>query len=166
MKLIIRNAKTEDLVAITEIYNDAVRHTTATFDTTEKTKQEMEQWMQRYSNLFYPLLIAEVEGEVVGYCCLNPFKEKDAYIHTVENSIYIHPNHSGKGIASKLLQEIIHRAIALEHRNMIAVITEGNESSIHLHEKFGFIHCGRLSNVGYKNNQWLSVDYFQLQLLK
>ncbi|MGM9987432.1 MAG: GNAT family N-acetyltransferase [Bacillaceae bacterium] len=164
--MIIRIAKQEDIDAITCIYNEAVKHTTATFDTVEKSKEEMIQWSKRYENPLYPLFVAEVGGEVVGYCCLNPFKEKDAYIHTVENSVYIHPLHSGKGIATKLLQVIIKEAITIGHKQMIAVITEGNESSIYLHQKFGFTHGGTLSEVGYKFNRWLSIHYYQLKLVK
>lgn len=157
----IRNAALEDVPQLLNIYNEAVRSSTATFDLEEQTLDERLAWFETFGDK-YPLIVAETDQEVIGYCCLSPFNKKPAYQHTVELSIYLSSPHRGTGIGSMLMQEIIKRARRLQFHSIISLITSGNEASIKLHQKFGFQFAGKLREVGYKFGEWLDVDYYQL----
>lgn len=159
----IRNAVLSDLPAMLEIYNDAIRNLTATFDLEEQTLDERKIWFEKYGGK-YPLIVAELEGQVVGYSCLNPFREKPAYLHSAELSVYISSMHRGQGIGSALMQEILNRATQLGYHTVIGSITAGNEVSIKLHERFGFKFVGCFKEVGLKFEEWHDVHFYQLMI--
>jgi L-amino acid N-acyltransferase len=159
----LRNASADDAEALLTIYNHAVIHTTATFDLQERTREQQQRWMQQYGGR-YPLIVAEREGTVVGFACLSPHRSKPAYAQTAEISLYIAPNAQGQGIGSRLMSEILHQAEQLKYHVIVAGITEGNEASVRLHEKYGFQYVGCFREVGYKFGQWLDVCYYQRML--
>ncbi|WML50074.1 N-acetyltransferase family protein [Neobacillus sp. PS3-34] len=159
----IRDAVIDDLPAMLAIYNYAIRNLNATFDLEEQTLEQRQAWFSKYGTT-YPLIVAESEGEVAGYCSLSPFREKEAYAKTTELSVYISEKHQGKGLGKALIQEIINRAHQLDFHTIIAGITTGNEGSVKLHEKFNFEFIGRFKEVGYKFEQWQDVDFYQLLL--
>ncbi|RFU69034.1 N-acetyltransferase family protein [Peribacillus saganii] len=146
-----------------EIYNHAVLNLTATFDLEEQSLQERITWFEKFGES-YPLLVAELDGGVAGYCGLLPYKEKAAYAKTAEVSIYLSEDHRGKGIGTSLMKEILHRAFQLQYHTVIAVITSGNIVSVKLHEKFGFELAGRFKEVGFKFGEWQDVSFYQLML--
>ncbi|WP_179194794.1 GNAT family N-acetyltransferase [Bacillus sp. EAC] len=156
-------ATQEDVKEIVTIYNDAILNTTATFDTKTKTLDEMLQWFDKHSDL-YPVIVSKENGVVTGYCSLTQFKEKDAYKHTVELSVYIHPEHRRKGLAKALMVEMIKVAKELGHHTIISCITSGNEVSERLHEKLSFEKVGHFYKTGQKFNQWLDIVYYQIML--
>ncbi|MFE8702691.1 GNAT family N-acetyltransferase [Cytobacillus sp. FJAT-54145] len=161
--LIIRDALVTDLPILLDIYNEAIRTTTATFDLKEETLENRETWFRKYGEK-YPLIVAEDNGSVVGYACLNPFRDKPAYSRTTELSVYIFAHHHGAGIGSALMKEIINRAQILGYHTVIGGITTGNDRSVKLHEKFGFKHIGTFKEVGYKFDEWQDVEFYQLML--
>lgn len=161
----IRDASLSDLPAILDIYNDAIRNLTATFDLTEQTLEERTVWFNKYGGQ-YPLIVAELNHEVVGYSCLNMFRDKPAYARTSELSIYISPNHQGAGIGSALMKEILMRAAELEYHTVIGGITGGNEGSVMLHKKFGFEFVGNFKEVGFKFGEWQDVHFYQRMIEK
>ncbi|NLM13264.1 MAG: N-acetyltransferase [Epulopiscium sp.] len=163
MNISIRRAVLNDIEAIAEIYNDAISNSTATFDLEEKTLEDRKQWFNEHDDT-YPIIVAEYEGNVVGYGSLSSFRPKRAYERTVEHSIYIHKDFRGKGIGSLLMTELIKLASELKYHVMVAVITEGNEDSIRLHKKFNFEYAGSLKEVGHKFNHWQSIVFYQLFL--
>ncbi|CAM4231882.1 GNAT family acetyltransferase [Bacillus manliponensis] len=156
----IRQANKKDVRAILEIYNDAIRHTTATFDLQDKTMTEMELWFTKYEQ-DYPLIVAEEDGVILGYCSLSPFREKEAYKRTVEISVYIGTGSRGKGVANRLMERILQIAKERGDQTIIAGITKGNDISVKLHEKFGFTYIGCFREVGYKFEQWQDVLFYQ-----
>ncbi|PGS51291.1 GNAT family N-acetyltransferase [Bacillus sp. AFS041924] len=156
-------ATKEDVKEIVTIYNDAILNTTATFDTKIKTEEDMLMWFNNHSEM-YPVIVSKENGVVTGYCSLTQFKEKDAYKHTVELSVYIHPEHRRKGLAKTLMLEMIEIAKILGHYTIISCITSGNEVSEKLHEKLGYKKVGHFYKVGQKFNQWLDIVYYQLML--
>ncbi|MFS0636527.1 N-acetyltransferase family protein [Mesobacillus foraminis] len=161
--MIIREAKIEDLPGMLDIYNDAVRNLTATFDLEEQTLEQRTKWFHKYGGK-YPLIVAEVEGEIAGYCGLSMYNEKAAYARTAEVSIYLSSRFRGKGIGGALMTEILKRAREEDFHAIIAGITEGNDVSVKLHEKFGFKLAGRITEVGFKFGEWQNVLYLQLTL--
>ncbi|NLW45180.1 MAG: N-acetyltransferase [Syntrophomonadaceae bacterium] len=157
----IRDAVISDLPSILKIYNYAVKNLAATFDIEEKTLEERLEWFNQHRGK-YPLIVAELDGRVVGYCCLSSFRDKAAYSRSAELSIYIDPEHWSQGIGSELMREILRRAKKLEYHTIIAGITADNEASIRLHRKFGFELAGCFKEVGFKFDRWHDVHFYQL----
>jgi phosphinothricin acetyltransferase len=161
----IRDAVLSDLPAMLEIYNDAIRNLTATFDLEEQNLDERKNWFEKYGGK-YPLIVAEIDGEVVGYCCLSKFREKPAYSHSSELSVYISALHRGRGVGSTLMKEILHLAAKLNYHTVIGGLVGGNEASVKLHEKFGFEYVGCFKEVGLKFGEWQDVHFYQLMFPK
>ncbi|WP_448809433.1 N-acetyltransferase family protein [Agromyces bauzanensis] len=162
----IRDAVAADLPAVREIYNYYVANSTVTFDEDAMTLREWKAKFAYLQKLGMPFLVAESpSGQILGYALVSPWKQKRAYRYTVENSIYLGPAASGKGLGRALLAELIARSKAAGLKEMIAVIADqGAEASIALHEKFGFVEIGRMGRVGYKFDRWLGTVLLQKSL--
>ncbi|MDF2669359.1 MAG: family N-acetyltransferase, partial [Paenibacillus sp.] len=125
MTLRIRLACEQDLPFILAIYNDAIVKSSATFDLTMQTLAERQEWFQQFGD-YYPLIVAELEGKIAGYCCLTAFRSKAAYARTAELSVYLDDDFQGRGLGSMLLAEIIRLAAARGFHVLVAGITGGN----------------------------------------
>ncbi|HEY8766485.1 MAG TPA: GNAT family N-acetyltransferase [Dehalococcoidia bacterium] len=160
----VRPATEADVPAIREIYNYEILHGTATFDTEPETLEDRLAWFRELQQSPYCVLAAEVDGETVGWGCLQPYRPRPAYRFTTENSVYVQQDWRGRGIGKAILRRLV--AIARENglRNIVAVIAEGHPDSEALHARYGFEHVGRLRKVGYKFEQWLDVVFMQLTL--
>jgi phosphinothricin acetyltransferase len=161
--IVIRLAGIADLEAITEIYNEAIRTTTATFDTEPKTVEDRCRWFESHSDR-HPILVAELAGQVVGWGCLTRWSDRPAYDVTAETSFYVKQEHRGRGIGRKLKQAIIETARGLGFHSLIARVADGSEESLHLNETFGFQRVGTLREVGRKFGRLLDVHILQLIL--
>lgn len=161
----IREALLRDLPGILDIYNDAIRTLTATFDLEEQTLEERKAWFEKYGEK-NPLIVAKVDGKLAGYCSLSPFRDKAGYARTTELSLYISPEFRGQGVGQALLEDIIRRAAELGYHTVIGAITGGNEASVKLHKKYGFEFVGCFKEVGYKFEEWQDVHFYQLILDK
>ena len=159
----IRKAQEADLPALLDIYNYEVEHGTATFDLHPMTMKERRAWFDEHPGGRYILLAAIEDGRAVGYASLSPYREKEAYAATVELSIYVDVAYRGRGIADQLMQELLSYAKAREDvHTIVSVITEGNEVSVRLHEKYGFLHCGCIHEVGVKFGKPLGIVNMEL----
>jgi len=158
--LTIRRATLEDLSAFTEIYNEAILKTVATFDTEAKTLEEQKTWFANHGPR-YPILVAEQEGSVIGWASLSKWSDRCAYSDTAEISLYVREEHRGKGIGRKLIEEIVKEGQKVGLHTVIARIAEGNEASIHLHESVGFQHIGVMREVGRKFGKLWDVHLLQ-----
>lgn len=165
MSITIRYAVREDLPILLDIYNHAIMHTAATFDLAAQSIDEREGWFSQFGER-YPLIVAEREGCVAGYCCLTAFRSKPAYSRTAELSIYLDRDCRGSGIGTALMERIIGIARERRFHVIIAAITGGNETSVRLHHKFGFVPIGVFKEVGFKFDAWQDVHFFQLTLLE
>jgi phosphinothricin acetyltransferase len=159
----LRAATEADLAAINDIYNHYVLNSTCTYQEEPESPESRRQWFQSHGGQ-HPVIVAEADGLVVGWGSLSSFHPRSAFRHTVENSVYVHPEHQGRGIGSLLLQDLIARARALGHRAIIAAIDAGQAPSIAIHAKFHFQEVGRLRQVGLKFGRWLDVVYLELPL--
>lgn len=162
----IRDATAADIPSIREIYNHYVLNSAVTFDEKAITLGGMRQKFQKAADLRMPFLVAEnPTGQLLGFAYVYPWKEKAAYRNTVENSIYLGPAATGKGLGKALLGELIARAKAAGLREMIAVIADkGAEASIQMHKNFGFADVGHMGKVGYKYDRWLGTVLMQKSL--
>lgn len=156
----IRNAEAKDLPFIKEIENEAIIHTTAIFDLEEKSLVDKEKWFENLHGV-YPILVAEWEEEVAGYGYLSPYNDKLAYQTTAELSLYVNRKYRGYGIGHGLMKALLEKARDYQFHSIISLITEGNEASERLHEKYQFSHVGTLKEVGNKFDEWQNVKLYQ-----
>ena len=159
----IRIARREDLQQLLDIYNYEVVHGVATLDLQPKSLEEWGRWFDAHNIKNHPLLVAEQAGRVAGYACLSPYRSKEAYRSTVELSIYIGPDFRRQGVATALMEAILREARQdPETHTVVSVITDGNEASRKLHEKFGFTYCGAIREVGMKFGAYQDILNFSL----
>ena len=158
----IRPATVADLPGILEIYNDAVLHTTATYDYEPRTLEQRRQWFEDHQRDNYAVFVAVDEtGRIVGWSALNPYHARPGYRFTSEDSVYIAADRRGQGIAKQLLEPLIEAARARGLHVIIAAIDATNEASIRLHTRFGFEQVGHFKQVGFKFGRWLDVNYME-----
>ncbi len=158
--LIIRPAKPDDLTAITEIYNEAILTTDATFDTETKTVESQKEWFESHDSR-NPIIVAEIDKKIIGWASLSKWSDRCAYSDTAEISVYIKDGYRGQGIGKQLIERIIQAGEEVGIHTIISRITAGNEESIHLHEIFGFEHIGVMKEVGKKGGRILDVVMMQ-----
>ncbi|MFW0735908.1 N-acetyltransferase family protein [Flavobacterium sp. T12S277] len=164
MSLNLRPATTNDLEQILDIVNHSILHTTANYSYEIQTLEIQTQWFEDKKAKNLPVVVAELEGEVVGFGSYGQFREKIGYQYTVEHSVYVVDHVIGKGIGSQLLSELIRLAKEQGYHVMIGAIDADNAGSIAFHEKFGFVTTGTLREVGYKFDHWLDLVFMQLIL--
>lgn len=156
----LRKARPSDIEAITEIYNDAILKTTATFDTQTKTLEQQKEWFEGHDEK-HPILIAEMNGKVVGWASLSKWSDRCAYSGTVENSVYVAEKFRGEGIGNALLERLMREGKKCGLHTVIARITSGNDASVKMHESAGFEHIGTMKEVGVKFGKLLDVIMMQ-----
>ncbi len=173
----IRPATAEDAAAIAAIYAHYVEHSVATFDL---TAPDAAWWWAKIADLDaagWPFLvaedrevagdreIAEGRGAVAGFAYVAPWRVKPAYRQTVEDTVYLAPGRTGRGIGRALMGALLERARAAGARQVIAVVADGGDpSSVRLHAAFGFTEAGRLRAVGFKHGRWLDTLLLQADL--
>ena len=159
----IRPAVESDLAAINDIYNHYVLHSTCTYQEEPETMDDRRRWFTRHC-ANHPIIVAEADGQVIGWGSLSPYHARSAYRYTVENSVYVRHDMHRRGVGALLLGDLIVRARKFGHRVIIAVIDGRQTSSVVLHEKFGFEKVGHFKEVGLKFGSWLDVVYLELNL--
>ncbi|MBQ3137684.1 MAG: N-acetyltransferase [Clostridia bacterium] len=163
--MIIRKPVREEIPALLDIYNYEVENGVATLDINKKTLAEWEIWYDNHNIGNHPLIVCEIDGEIAGYATLSAYREKEAYKSTVELSVYTSPLHRKKGVGTALMEAIIF--MAKEDKSIhtvVSVITAGNEASCRLHEKFGFIFCGTIKEVGEKFGRYVDIENYSLNV--
>jgi phosphinothricin acetyltransferase len=164
-KVIIRQAATGDIEAITRIYADAVLHGTASFEIEPPDQAEMLRRQAALLNHGYPYFAAAIGSVVAGYAYAGPYRARPAYKWSVEDSVYVAPDMHRKGIGALLLQALIAASTERGYRQMIAVIGDSAQiASIAVHERAGFNHVGTLRSVGFKHGKWLDTVLMQRAL--
>lgn len=160
----IRPAREGDAQAIAAIYAWHVANGTATFDTVAPDACVWAEKIADFAARGFPFLVAEREGGVVAYAYAARFRDRAAYAHTCEDSIYVAHDARGGGIGRVLLHALIEAARRAGFEQMIAVIGGGEPASVALHGKCGFVHAGRMRNVGRKFGRLLDTVYMQCDL--
>ncbi|MBN8874648.1 MAG: N-acetyltransferase [Rhodospirillales bacterium] len=161
----IRASTDEDLAAITAIYGHHVRHGTASFELDPPTLAEMTARRAAILAKGMPYLVAADGTTVLGYTYAGPYRPRPAYADTVENSIYMRHDLTGRGVGRLLLTALVTACADLGLRQMVAVVGDSaNQPSIRLHERCGFRRVGTLTAVGWKFGRWLDSVMLQRAL--
>ena len=164
MEIRIRAYQTEDTQAILDIINYNILHSTALYDYNIRNYEQQQAILEDKTNKGFPVLVAELNEELVGFGMYSEFRFREAYKFTVEHSVYVSEKHIGKGIGKVLLSELIQLAKAQGLHTMIGVIDSENQGSIEFHEQFGFKTVGIIKESGYKFDRWLDSVFVQLLL--
>ena len=169
----IRNATEEDIEAIADIYRTYVRTSVATLEQHEPSTEAVRNEFGRIFAIKAPFIVAidSSTGKLCAYAYTGPFNERSGYQYTCEDSIYIHPDHCGKGLGKKMLNELLQQQKATSKTTQViakmSILPEqGLEdvASCRLHTAFGFKRVGRLARVGYKFDKWIDVVIMQAEL--
>ena len=160
----LRPFRWADVPAITAIYNHYVEHTAITFDTDMPGEPAMAEKFGHLLELGHPLIVAELDGGVVGYAYASFYRPRAAYRFTCEDSIYLDPAETGRGMGRALLAELLAQSTAFGFKQMLAVITADTANSIRIHEQFGFERVGYYKSVGLKFDRWHDIVHLQKAL--
>lgn len=164
-RITVRNSTEADLDVIQKIYSHEVLFGLATFEEEPPSAKELGKRRKAVLNLGLPYLVAELDGQVVGYAYANNYRPRPAYRHSIENSVYVAKDMHGRGVGKSLLSVLIERCEAGTWRQMVAVIGDsGNAGSIGLHNRLGFRHVGVLNSVGFKLGRWVDTVIMQRAL--
>jgi L-amino acid N-acyltransferase YncA len=161
---LVRPATTADMAAVTAIYAHFVETSTATFDLVAPGEATMLRRRQGAVDRGLPYLVAELEGYIVGYSYAAPFRPREGYRFTVEDSIYVRADCIGYGVGKLLLTELISKCRQRGCHSMVACICGINPLSVALHSSLGFAPVGTLPEAGKKFGEWLSLSIMQLLL--
>lgn len=161
----IRTATADDLCAITALYAREVDENVATYEYATPDEAEMTRRWQAIVAQGYPYVVAESEGRFAGYAYASSYRTREGYRWTVEDTVYVHPDFTGRGIGRALLQRLIDDCSALGLRQMVAVVGDvTNTASIALHERLGFRTVGVFQGLGRKHGRWLDTVQMQRAL--
>jgi len=158
--MIIRPCTPNDTAAVCAIYNHYIEHTIITFEEDSLTVAQMQERVNAYTQL-YPWLVCEDAGEVVGYAYASKWKERSAYKHTAEVTVYLKHDVTQKGYGSALYAELIEQLKTKGCHVLLGCLAIPNEASAKLHERFGFTQIAHFTEVGHKFDRWLDVGYWQ-----
>ena len=156
----IRDATVADAADICKIYNHYVLQTSITFEEIPVTIDEMERRIQQ-TTASLPWLVWQNGSALLGYCYASPWRVRPAYRHSVESTVYLQSEATGKGIGSKLYEALLSELRQREFHAVVGGIALPNEASVALHEKLGFEKVAHLKEIGYKFGRWIDVGYWQ-----
>ena len=161
----VRPVAVADLGTIAGIFARYVTESVATFEEVPPTVAHWRGQLDDLAARTLPFVVAEVGGEVVGYAYASPWRPKPAYRYTVEDTVYLAPEWTGKGLGRLLLDELLAACARVGVRQMIAVIADtGDPTSAALHYACGFVEAGRLEAVGHKHDRWIDTLLLQRDL--
>lgn len=160
----IRDARLSDAEAIAAIYNDAVLTTTAIWNHATVDVANRRDWLAVRGAAGLPVLVAEGDGQVVGYAAYAPYRPQDGFHATMEHSVYVAPGRQGSGIGRALMVALIDRARASGVHVLVAAIDASNGPSLALHRALGFSGPLVMRQVGQKFGRWLDLALMDLRL--
>ena len=167
MSVRIRQCSFSDAVRLVEIYAPYVQDTAVSF---EYAVPSTEVFKERIKNIVarYPFLVAEVDGDVVGYCYASNFKQRCAYSHCVETSIYIAKDFQGKGIGKMLYNELERQLADRGIKNIYAGIAwtdipneRLSHQSVEFHKRMGFSQVAHFHRCGWKFDEWYDTVWME-----
>ncbi|ADG76526.1 Phosphinothricin acetyltransferase [Cellulomonas flavigena DSM 20109] len=165
MNVQVRAATSGDVAGLARIYDHYVATSTATFELDPPGEAVWVDKLDAVVAAGWPFEVALLDGQVAGFAYVGPWRPRPAYAHTVEDTIYLDPAATGRGIGTRLLASVLEQAAAAGAREVIAVVADGDTAaSLALHRRAGFDPAGRLERVGRKFDRWLGTTLLQKTL--
>lgn len=156
---LIRPAQSRDLPAITDIYNEAILGTTASYAIDPVSVEDRRAWWEGRVAAGFPVLVLDDDGEVIGYASYAQFRPLAGYAHSMEHSVYVRSGRRAAGGGRLLMEALIEHATAKGVHVLVGVVDGANEGSLSFHRRLGFEESGRLPQVGWKFGRWLDVVF-------
>jgi len=160
----LRPARASDAAAICAIYNHYVTTTAISFEEDPVPEADMAQRIADVNGAGLPWLVLDIDGRVVGYAYATKWRVRPAYRHSVESSIYLDKDSTGRGLAGALYGALLDELRARGLHRVIGGIALPNAASVGIHEKLGFRKVAHFSEVGKKFGRWMDVGYWELGL--
>ena len=163
----VRDARADDAQVIAEIQNALLATTAIEWTDAPHTAEERAAWVAAHQIVGEPVLVAEVDGEVVGFGSYGEFRDSTkwpGYRLTVEHTVHVREDHWGSGVGRLLMSALIEHASAAGKHIMVAAVDGENDASIRFHERLGFTEVARMPQVGTKFGRWLDLVLLQLIL--
>ena len=154
--MLIRDASADDAAAICRIYNQGIEDRQATLEIELRTPAERASWLAGHGPR-HPVVVAEVDGEVVAWASLEPFNARRAYDHVVQFSIYVARERRGRGLGTALLREVEARARALGYHKLCLAALNRNAVGKALYAKQGFREVGVYREQGILDGEWVDT---------
>jgi phosphinothricin acetyltransferase len=152
----------EHAAQILDIFNDAIKNTTALWDYEPRTMKSMEAWFDAKERGSYPVVgVADDAGKLLAFGSYGPFRAWPAYKYTVEHSVYVEKGFRGRGLGRRVLTRVIAEAESQGYHNLIGGIESGNSASIRLHVSLGFEKAGEIRHAGFKFGKWINLSFYQ-----
>lgn len=162
--VLIREATRGDMSVVRDLYNALISTTSIAWTEEPQTQPDRDTWFEAQRRAGYPILVAEVAGEVVGFTAYSSFRGSGkwpGYRHTVEHTIHVDRRYWGRGVGRALLTTLIGRAAVAEVHVLVGAIDADNVESIRFHERLGFVEVARMPEVGRKFDRWLDLVLMQ-----
>jgi L-amino acid N-acyltransferase len=160
----IRDASAADMPGVLAIFNQILVQTTAIYDQHPSTLEERLAWLESRRAGGFPVLVAELDGEVIGFASYGDWRARWGYRYTVEHSVHVDAAHRGRGVGRALVEALLARARAAGVHVMIGGIDAENLGSIRFHRRLGFEQVGHYREVAHKFGRWLDLVSMQLFL--
>jgi L-amino acid N-acyltransferase YncA len=164
VSVVVRDASADDAAGIAAIYNHYIAETVVTFEEEPVEGNDVVARMADVRAASLPWLVAEESSRLLGYAYAARWNKRSAYRHSVETTVYLAPEHTGRGLGSLLYAELFRRLEALGIHAVIGGIALPNDASVALHEKLGMRKVAHFPEVGFKLGRWVDVGYWQLEL--
>ncbi len=160
----IRDATVDDLPAIVELHNALIPTTTVAWTTELDTVERRAEWFAARQTRGFPVLVADLDGEVVGWSSYGDFRDTTrfpGYRQTVEHTVHVREDRHGAGIGRVLIEALLERARDAGIHVVVAAVDADNAASIRFHERLGFVETARMPEVGRKFDRWLTLVLLQ-----
>jgi len=158
---VIRQVAEADIAAIVRIYNYYITDTIVTFEEEELDAGEIARRIAGVRSAGLPWIVAEEDGEILGYAYATPWKDRIGYRFSVETTVYLNKDCTGRGIGSELYAELFNLLESAGVRSAIGGVALPNDASVALHEKFGMRKVAEFERIGVKFDRWINVGYWQ-----
>jgi len=160
--VVVRAAEASDLEALNDLYNEYVRTTHITFDLEPMTVEARHEWFGHYDTSGrHRLLVADSAGSLIGYAASSRFRPKPGYDTSVETSIYLSPEATGRGVGTRLYESLFAALRGQDIHRAYAGIALPNPASVALHERFGFKRVALFTEQGRKFNRYWDVAWYE-----
>ncbi|MBV1699415.1 MAG: N-acetyltransferase [Hyphomicrobiales bacterium] len=160
----IRPARDADAAEINAIFNHEVEHSAPLWIETPVTLAERQEWLAARRADELPVLVAEVDGRVLGFGSYGPFRLYEGFRPTVEHSVYVAPAARRGGVGRALLAALIDSARSQGKKVIVAAVDSENEASLFLHVTMGFVETGRMPRIGEKWGKRRTMVLLQKEL--
>jgi L-amino acid N-acyltransferase YncA len=152
----VRTATVADAAAICHIYNQGIEDRVATLETELRTPEERAAWLAAKGPR-HPVIVAEDNGQIIGWGSLNQFNPREAYRHVVDFSIYVERRYRGRGVGNVMLARLIELARELRYHKMVLSAFPSNSGGMALYERLGFRTVGVYKEQGILDGRWVDT---------